>query len=357
MTDKAGQPRAFPEAHDLTQARRLGNLGPNELTFWLDLDDATAQEATPGNRLARVYRNGALWFHGILFPPIQDAAEGKVNVTAFDPSAALERRYLRFANARSWTQVDQGAIARELVTDQTAVGGFAWYAHLEALVGGTQASVKRDRQYDIGKQVLEAIRELGEVDDGFYFRVDPVEYASAWGFGSAGAALKQVAAGELRILWPSSGVDAEALRFEYGAGTADTLGAVQRTLGMPVNQVLALGEQGSIAAQEASEAASQAEFGVWMDAPTFSDVRRASTLLSYAQAALRPTLGSAEVVTFTPGVEGPMLGDDFEVGDSGRLFARRGALAVEATVRVLECVVRAHDDGAEEITSLTVEQV
>lgn len=366
VTDRAGQTRAYLDAHDLTQTRRLGNLGPSELTCWLDLDDPTAEEVTPGNRLLRVYRDGMLWFHGVVFPVTQQAGEneGRVMVAAFDPSAVLAHRFLRVANKRTWTQIDQGTIARELVTDQMAAGGgggptgqgFTWYAHLEALAGDVAVSVKRDRTYDIGKQVLEAIQQIGDVDDGFYYRVDPVAYPSTWGFGSTGASLKQIAAGELKILWPESGVDREGLRFEYGEETADTLQEVERTLGLPTNRVLASGEEGTLTPQEVTDAASEAQFGVWMVSETFSDVRQKATLIGHAQARLRPTLADAEVVTFIPAQEGPMLIDDFDVGDTGRMTARRGALQTEARVRVLECTVTASDDGAETITGLSVER-
>lgn len=221
IDDRAGAARAFVNPTKFTLTRRRNDGA--DLQFELPTDSDGAAVLDVGARRVRAYRDGVLRFHGDVDEPMTTAArsnDSTVTVVARDPWAELQRWPL--TDVASYAQEDAGQIAADLV-DLTEA----------AIVGGTIApSVPRDRIYDTGKLVGEAIAQLAEVDDGFHFYVDPVEY------DDSGA--RPVVA-HLTVRYPTAGTDHPEVRFEYGDGTMANLSGFSEELRLPRNYVLALG--------------------------------------------------------------------------------------------------------------------
>lgn len=207
----------------------------------------------------------------------------------------------------------------------------------------------RDRTYDYGKPIGEAIQQLAEVDDGFWFRVDPYEGTRD------GVALFS----ELVFLYPGSGSDLD-IAFEYGAGGQGNLVAVEVSVQPPTNYVVAVGagEVGSQLYSIQSDEASMDAFGVYQVNLNRTDVSEQTTLDQLAMDALRPdprTLYSCAPVRF--GENLPVPWEDFDVGDTVFLRLRGEAPYLQATLRcrVTGFQVTIDDSGVESLTGLTLE--
>lgn len=214
-------------------------------------------------------------------------------------------------------------------------------------VNAGTAGPPRDRTYDMGKNVAEIVTQLAEVDDGFWFRVDPVDEGPVFS--------------RLDLLHPTSGVES-GVSLEWGAGTAGNLAEVEVNVIPPVNHVLAFGA-GDGEAQlslSVSDAGSIATHGLLDTVITHTDVVIPETLMQHARDALRPQ----EQRTIRVGVSSlmesaPRPWDDFDVGDLVSVHIRGGgpALNYSGSARVTAFTVEVDVDGVERMTGLDLEGV
>lgn len=209
----------------------------------------------------------------------------------------------------------------------------------------------RDRTYDYGKPIGEAIQQLAEVDDGFWFRVDPYE----------GTRDDVALFSELVFLYPGSGDDLD-IAFEYGAGGQGNLASVGVSVQPPTNYVVAVGagEVGSQLYSIQSDVASMEAFGVYQVNLNRTDVSEQTTLDQLALDALRPdprTIYSCTPVRFGENLPTPW--EAFDVGDTLWLRLRGEAPYLTATIRcrVTAFQVTIDDSGVELLTGLTLEAV
>ena len=297
---------------------------------------------------ARVYRNGAL------VGTFSDTTRttGQMVIGALDggglmsTTTGLHMDSVQHEPRRIFTADEATDIVQSLVDTANAQGE-------TALDTGTfPTTVDRDRTYDIGKNIGEAITQLAEVEDGFWFRVD--------------ANLSGAKLGDLEIEYSASGTDQDDVRFEYGAGTLDNLEAYSVEREPPVNDALAVG-QGSVAngqlTARAASATSKATYGLWGKVVSYSDVSEETTLADHADDALYTTPATVYKVSPREGSNAeaspPRLYADFDVGDLCRLTIKDGGVDVEEiTVRVLAVKLEVLDDGeVERIADLQLEAV
>ncbi len=270
----------------------------------------------------------------------------RITLHATDGFGVLADRYV--ATARSFTAQTPRAIIDQILDDQNARAWTGLSLHSNA--GGPA----RDRTYEVGKNVAEIIQQLAEVDDGFYFRVDPVDLVDD-GAGN-------LAFYELVLLHPAPGTDAVA-PFGFGEGTMANLAGVQVDTRPPINHAMAFGA-GSGDTQlvaTASDAASIALYGLVDAVASFSDVTVEATLSQHALDMLRPNerrTFRVEVATSTDNGElyTPSPWDDFDVGDTVRLGIRTDALTYEGTALVKSFTVTVDADGVERLASLDFQQ-
>jgi hypothetical protein len=331
VTDLIGTTRAFLEAYGLKLTRAIN--GAAKLEFSAATDDPKARELLIGKRAVKLYRDGVLRFYGVLGEPFIDGPDA-VSCVAYDPFFFLKAAHVGSPSLAPWTYTgwDAGAIAWELVN------GLGYETHLRQ--GNVAASVNRDRTYEAGKSIAEAITQLAEVEGGFYFRVDPVDGEGAT-FGT------------FNVLYPDAGVTRERVRFEYGDGTLGNISGegleVERF--MPVN---AVNEGDPVPVAVAEDSASESEYGTCPEWLTLSDVVNTATLQEHADEELSPEPPVA--LRFNAVEGGPVLWDDFDIGDTVYVRVDNGRTLVTGPVRVNQVTVEVDDDtGAERLTGLVLE--
>jgi hypothetical protein len=134
--------------------------------------DGRNDEMSGWERLATdlfVWRDGTLVFRGRLCPEQGriDAGGHTVTITAIDYRGMLDTKTVPETGA-SYSATDQAAIAWGLINSaQTRTNGSLGITNGIGSTSGTN----RDRTYDPGKPIGEAIGELGRVDSGFEWEV------------------------------------------------------------------------------------------------------------------------------------------------------------------------------------------
>lgn len=349
LADLTGATTAFVVPRKASITRRLNGASSTVLT----LDGGQAERAVLG-RLVKGWREPAAGGALVLRASGQIQGLGgnvrtddleAVEVTAHDAFEALSARELQAAV--EYLADTPRAIADAIIDAQDARRTVGLY-----LDPSGDSGPPRDRTYERGKNAGEAVAQLAEVDDGFYFRVDPYEGTRD------GYALFS----ELVILYPESGSDRPGARFEYGVGTLGNLGSAEVNALPPVNYVTAFGagETGSQLIETATDAASVAAYGLRDASLNLTDVSIAETLAQHALDALRPDPQVTYRVTATDNPESlPRPWDDFDVGDivRVRVTGDSPAVAVDASARVTGFTVEIDENGSERLTELTMEDV
>jgi hypothetical protein len=339
VTNRTGALAASLEPEQARVTVRLS--GHAELAAAVDARSPAAVEIIPAAAAIRAWRDGILRFNGQVVEPV-DRGLDLVTFRACDPFYFLSNR--RRETQRVFAATDAGAIARALVNDERARETL----HLRN-AATFPTSVVRDRTYERGKQIGEAIRELADARDGFFFRIDPVD---------AGADM-----GELVILYPSSGADRPAAVF-YSTDSGANIDDPHEILGLPRTRVVTVGAQnpatGTPLLGEAQDTTARATYGLIEDEIAYTDVTETGLLNALALEALHPQPPRAyKVSPIAHGDDGhhvPALWDDFTVGDRVRLRIRRNAIDVDTWARVTEVTLAISDQGrTERIDSLLLE--
>lgn len=342
-----GVPVAEVVVRSATVTRRLGPAQPSTATLTIDATtpggrvlDSTAylvrgwrRPPTGGSRTIR--HAGPIT--GITATAGTDTHE-TIQATSADPFTILDNR-LRASQVTYTTQTPR-AIVNALVTAENTRAT----THLRVAAG--TAGPNRDRTYEVGKNVGEAIRQLAEVQDGFYYVVNPVDDGAT--------------VGELVLRYPDPGSTAGAARFEHGPGTIGSLTAVEASVLPPINRVTGFGagdETDQLIVSE-EDTASIAAYGLYESSVQHVDVSIEQTLRDHCTDALRPDPRRTLVVQVaTAGsVFVPSPWDDFDVGDTVSIATRTDSPvnSYEGTAVVTEVTVSLDDQGNETLTGLQV---
>lgn len=345
ITDLSGVTLAEVRPREATVTRRLN--GPCMVDLTLDPQDAVTLStgclirgwrtpAAGGDRILRA--SGRVT--GVSASAGTDTAEHVTLASALDGFGTMTNRVV-YLQPYVFQQVNPRDICDVIVTLQNS----RWETGLRVAAGS--AGPPRDRTYEIGKNIAEIVTQLAEVDDGFWFRVDPVD---------AGATFS-----ELVLLYPSSGGASGAI-LEFGAGTSGNLSKAEVTVTPPVNFVTAFGAGDGDAQlrRYVWDQPSIAAYGLVDAVVTYTDVSDAGTLEAHARDALKPREQVAtrvEVASLTAAAPRPW--DDFDVGQTVtlNLRGRSPVLQRSGTVRVTSYSVRVDEDGVERLSSLDVESV
>lgn len=354
IVDRAGVPVQYVTPRGLTISPRLN--GPVAVSFAVDLREGDTSEIMVGSRGVRLLREGEVRFQGPIVAPLGYSATPSartLTVNAVSPLGVLSRRFIRDSTdeaAVQYASTDAGAIAADLL----AIANAQEQTHLR--IGDVGASVARDRSYELGKQIGEAIEQLAGVGNGFWFRDRPVT-----GEGAVWAALD--------VLYPDPGVDRPGALFSFGAGTRDSLEEFAVEVGLPANDVLAIGalddETQAPLTAHTGDPASIAEYGLWGAVVTYADVSIQGTLDDHAAEALEADPPRVFTVRPLPtrvadAGRAPRLWEEFDVGDTVRLTLRSNAPfdVTGAVARVLGCTVQIADDSeTERLTEIAFEVV
>lgn len=247
-----------------------------------------------------------------------------VDFTALDYRALIARRTVWPGSSAVFTATEQAAIAWELIADtQALTGGDAGVTRGFGRVTG----ISRDRTYEVGKKLGEALDQLARVDGGFDWEIDP-ELA-------------------FNVHYPARGTFKDFVA-HYGA----TVSAVKRQVDPSeyANAIRHSGAEGgpTPVTRTVADLATRRE-GRWEDQVGDTDVTVASTLAEKADWYLseRSVIRPSYTATLAPGVwAGPST---LWLGDTCRLVIRSGRLDVNTMARVFELSVTIGDDGGETV--------
>lgn len=273
-------------------------------------------------------------FRGRIGPTDDDVTANthRMNVTALDYRALLQRRTLYSDSTLSWSGLEQALIAWNLLQQtQIRPGG-----NLGITQGvGTSTGVARDRTYEAGDSIGQRVQELSEVIDGF-----------EWDISTPSPT-------ELKLdIWPQRGTDRGVI-LEFGGLAA----SIRRTVdpGEYANALRLTGQQPegggtepTPAERAAADIATRPE-GRW-DRASGTNIVLQDSLNDRAdwQLADSQVVRPAYVVKLKAGAwRGP---NHIWLGDPVRLVVRSGRLMVDTSLRVQEVAVDIADDGNESVT-------
>lgn len=226
------------------------------------------------------------------------------------PFARLETRFLE--SKTSFANTDDGQIVWSLIDNTNSDGP-------TGLVQGVmQTNVKRDRTYEAGTQLSQAVTDLTQVGSGFQFTETPLDGKDLAAFN----------------VWSNLGRDlSRSVFFEYGEGTITNVLSMSRTISPPINRAVAIGGDATHP-QIKNAMVSQGKYGVWMAAQDFSsDVNDNATLQELASKMLQPN--PVKEVTFEPDIaNSPQPIDDYWLGDTIGFRAIEHGLRIEETPRI-----------------------
>ncbi len=285
--------------------------------------DEAAQIADLATDLV-VYRDGVKVFRGRIAVAADDvnATSHTTQFTATDYRGMCAYRKIG-ATGRTFTAVDQGQIAWTLISDSQAMTSGNW--GIVDGIGQVSGTI-RDRTYDPGKPLLEAITELGDVEGGFDWEISPDLSLDRW--------------------YPQRGVS-NGVVLDYGGRVT----GFSRLLspGDFANFVIATGSQETSPVTAAAAGLATDVRGRWEYSQAFTSIIEQSTLqgkvnwLRDQAGELRPEIR----VTLTVGRWGGL--SDIGLGDTVKMGLRSGRLNTETFQRVVE-IMCVPTDGAETIT-------
>lgn len=313
----------------------LSRANGRKLTFRLmDASDAgftinaRTEQAEAIEELAsdlKCWRNGDLLFRG-RFGATQDQISPDnhtLDATAVDYRGLLERRITYADETLAYDQADQEAIAWQLIANtQARTGGNLGITRRT----GQTTGVLRDRTYEAGKPVGEAIQQLSELDDGFDWTITPEL--------------------EFQVHYPSRGFSSPMV-LEYGGAVRSVARSVDPS-GF-ANAWRVSGAEGADAVTVESADLATDPRGRFDRQAGFPDVSEPSTLQAKADYLLarHEQLTAAYAVELAPQAwAGP---DDLWLGDVAMVVIRSGRLNVIEAQRVYEIGVDVSADGSETV--------
>lgn len=269
------------------------------------------------------WRNGVRLSRFRVAPSTDEVTEDDhtVGFQAFDYRGILNRRAL--FDQVVFTTEDQSDIAWALIEAAQAEDGGTLYL---ARGVGAVTGVDRDRTYEAGKSIGEALTQLASVIDGFDFDTGPD--------------------GTFDIYYPQRGVAREFVAH---------LGATVSRLGRQVdvdgfaNAVRFNGADTTTPQERVAADIDTRREGRWDAQVGDPELTVQATVNERADAELatRDDIRPTYTVTLKPGTwNGP---ETLWLGDTCRLVARTGRLDVNTTVRVEEITVDVGDDGGETV--------
>lgn len=356
VIDLDGNTLAFLDAYGLKLTRRIN--GACVLEFSAATDDPNAAHLDIAARAVRLYRDGVLRFCGIIGEPFVDGADF-VNVTAYDPIYRYNELVVGDETLSPLIPAPEAPVdAAEVAWALILAPPLASDPHLEQ--GTIQESVLRSGIYEAGRAIGDAIKELADADEGFFYRIDAVdpevEFSDGGIFGS------------FNVMYPDAGATTPVgACFEFGPGTRANISedGLELERFNPVNWVVAVGSDeipGIARTVKIEQLASQAEYGMfqrWLSLPDAPRDAEGSQLTALRLAAVGAIEQEPRVVVRFDAIEdAPALFDDFDVGDQIGVYIDNGRTIFDGNLRVNEVKLEVDDDtGAERLMGVVAETV
>jgi hypothetical protein len=268
------------------------------------------------------YRNSQLMFRGRVGATGDDidANTHKVDWSAVSYRGMLARREIWPTSTKTFTGVDQATIAWTLINDTQALPD----GDLGITNGSSATGTTRDRTYEAGKPIGEALDELSQVIGGFDWDISPaLEFQ----------------------LWPAP--DYRGATLGWAAVFGDTISRVKRAVDPATFATDLYGTAGDGTTPITRSATSRGPAGRWESTVSWSDVTVQGTLVEHTEASLAEAenLAPSYQLTVAPGTWTPA---DAWLGDTVRFVCRKGRLNVDTTGRIVQVDITVSDDGDEQ---------
>jgi hypothetical protein len=316
---------------DLAAAGRKATFhlyDPSTVSWSMRGRDPAAQQVHELSTDVVVYRNGSPLMRGRVGASSDDLSgdDEQAQFSAVDYRGLLSRRILWETASVTYTGVDQWSILWDLITRTQALPG--GNLGLSQGIGFPFAGITRDRVFDPGKKLGEAITELGAILDGFDWEIDAGLRVNVWR--------------------PRRGTQKDFVaHYAPGGGTVTKLA---RSVD-PSNYANAVRQSGKDSTVTpvllaASDVGTRLE-GRWEDQAGNTDASTAQAVTDAAAWHLwdRSNIIPSWRATLAPGVwQGP---GTLWLGDTCRLVVQSGRLNVDRYARVIELSVDIGDDGSE----------
>jgi hypothetical protein len=321
-------------------SRILNRPGGFAATIPLRHPKATRANLDPGRTAVHVERDGVIVWSGVLWTARASVEGAALDVGGEGWWSYFRRRRLRATKA--YAAQDQLAIARDLVNWAQAQQG----GNVGVVVGSETSGVVRDRTYwhYERKPIGEAVEQLAAVEDGFDFAVD-VAY-------EAGVIVKR-----LRLHYPRRG-RITPLVWDLGANLEGLSQEVDAARAANVVDALGAGEGDSMLIATAADTSQLASYPLLEDTVSLKDVSGPATLQAHAALELA---NRARPATTLPTLLARQANPDtalgtFLEGDSVRVKASDGWVAVDARMRVQSYEVSVDQDGREQVAVAFAEE-
>lgn len=296
----------------------------------ISLEDREAVEVATLSRLLRVKMDGVPLFTGYIVTPKFNSESNSVEIRAFDPMWRLKEKahvgmkagWLPFENYRTrayrFEGMEQEGIMWRLIrhafpTEGEANAGVPHFGVQRGSV--TRNSVKlRDREYEFGKSLGEALREMTEVIDGPDFEFRPLD-ESVYLADTSSASFNQPSRGwrhwDFNTYKPFMGTDrtvgtasSKRVMFEYGTGKDNCTAFSWEPDGLVVaNRAIMQGQaiEGLAPAKTRSnQPNSQVTYGIYNHAEASSEIIYATTLKEHTDEYVAAHAYAPDFFTLTP---------------------------------------------------------
>ena len=268
-------------------------------------------------------------------------ANGGVEVAVASPLHLLGRRVRQ--SERIFSAVDQNTIAAQLIDDENT----RYPTGIRTTTHATTSGVARTITAPRDKNVVQTITEMADAFGGFDVEVLPVDDNPA-------------VMGDLRLHYPSQGVDNLGVFLEHGTGKRNILGGTRtRSTDLVSSHVHVLGRTDG-AAQFRSDRTDPnvtTTYRALLDSvATYSDIGNQAMLdtLSEFLGGFRAAPRELLRLELAP-TAGIRPFDDFNLGDRITARIQEGRVNIDGSVRVWGFEITPTATGEERLSSLTIE--
>jgi hypothetical protein len=387
LCDLAGNELAALDDRLPGGAVEIGVNKPRTASVPLSLEDPAILSAYPLYTSLKVFLDGAPLFRGPLLRPRIESTGWTIR--AVDPSIRPQRFHIGqrsddagldgalVDNPWRWEGVDQRSMMDRLIRycDPTVLETNQGVPPVGIRTGSSfwlpgSSGKARDREYEPGKQLWEALMELSEVLEGNDFELRPIDTTD----------------GQMVELWigPLGTDRSQEIVFEYGALGANASDFALELAGDGVvtrstwtGQAIEGGDQPAVTAYQPE---AERAFGIFGDFQGRPDIVESDTLREHAQGVVSTYGWPIDYFEVTPALDdgsgyrrnqqgiltklpdrfavpprfGPGPQHDYWIGDTLGAWAQLGRLIVETSGRLTDARLTEADDAGNYVTELTL---
>lgn len=331
LTDRDGN--AIAEFYNRRSSRVDVELNSRKTaTISLSIYDEFADKIIALQTLLKCFYGDRCIYAGPVVVPNFDFDGGTVEITSFD-TYFLERAFIEAQTV--YTGVEHTTVVANLLALAQSPSPLTIPGPgIEANLPFPSSSTNRTQTYEPGQQIWAGITDLASILNAPDFSITPVDRTDGvWG--------------QFNMHYPRRGSDkTDSVIFEYGTGRNNCTGFKWGPSGESVrNKQIVVGQaQGDSVAptQTWTDLTSQQKHGIIENYEGSFGSPDSAIVLARAQELIAAYKNPPDFFTVQPAIEGleekygvpPRVFEDYDVGDTVQVIAKRGNLTVAATGRI-----------------------